>query len=436
MDISSSPPAVTNHTLQNIDFDPVDADISGADLDVGEEMVTAATEAELQYIIAAKVLKSLTQDPLHPISIRPLNPDTWLDLPDTVPDRPNGLQAACNPIDDPGTFLLQFGATRGASPDPHPTLTRIILGSNIDKSLNWTYISFMRWPLPPQLTVFRVTNIWMSRPQCLRVLWSCPLVSVGLYNGATNILIVDSKLEEFTAAISEDDDDVDDACYILDIDGPAIVLTHLRKLSLGWSDLYEPWELLTAPILAELHIVVAPVEGWAESMYRMFDRSNRFDHSGFLRFMRRSRFTLISLTLHFDMSNQSAEFVAMFDALPTLEELTIRWHRPDIPPHPSFVSVLWHLTYRAGRPRLLPRLQVLGTDLTVESLAMVASRCKTAGAQKRSARLHSLRDVTFYVDPRPAKMVPHSKQVAAIAARGVQVHMAEMESYGKDLLFV
>ncbi|KAJ7144190.1 hypothetical protein C8R44DRAFT_846129 [Mycena epipterygia] len=410
MDISISPPGVMGPTLENSDFAPVHADISDADLDGGEEMVTASTEADRQHIIAANVLTSLIQDPLHPISIRTLKPNGWVDLLNIVPDRSNGLQAACFMLADSGTFFLQFGSTSTSSPDLNPTLTRIILGSNINNSLDWMYISFVRWPLPPQLTVFRVTNIWMSRPQCLRVLRSCLL------------------LEEFTASISEDNDGEDD-CYIPDIDGPAIVLSRLRKLNLGWDGLYEPWDILTAPSLAELYIAVA-VEGHPESS------DHRFDHPAFLGFMRRSRFTLTSLTLHFNMSHQSAEFIAMFDVLSSLEELTIRWHRPDVPPHPSFVSVLWHLSYQAGRPRVLPRLQILGTDLTVESLAMVASRCKTAAAQKRSARLHSLRDVTFYVDPRPAKIVPHSKQVAAIAAGGVQVQMEEMESYGKDLPFV
>ncbi|KAJ7272153.1 hypothetical protein C8J57DRAFT_1507000 [Mycena rebaudengoi] len=236
-----------------------------------------------------------------------------------------------------------------------PNLERLTVGVHTWDSLFGDSFQPNTWELPlAQLTEFCAPNILICQSECLVIFEQCVNLEVCIIH-----------------------------CYD----------------SEGGHNLLET--LITVPELRKLHITVWDMH----SVFWAFSKNTTtpilpVDPELFTDFRHRSGFELIALSLRYDFSVQLQFIIDFLSESPTVEELTLRLHGPNMSPAHPYDRLVHELTCQDSPlvpPVLLRNLHIIRMDATWSTLGMISSRCPIGLPSGISHSAGHLKDVTLYV---------------------------------------
>ncbi|KAJ7479085.1 hypothetical protein FB451DRAFT_1556793 [Mycena latifolia] len=353
--------------------------------------------------VVEQLLPLIARAGVHPISISTCDSYYWLTpllqllqktqvpicaasltLVEDTPDR-IGLD---------GTFILRLEPSESQT----DRLSNLRVGTEgFGFSYQWPFAYFERWQrFSPQLTSFHASKVWMLSSDCVRVLQECP------------------RLEDCTFSIDD-----------TELDGPrpkvlepfCMSLPHLATMHLAFqTPIPEFWNFITLPNLRDLSIAVvhsAYIYAWEEN------------DPPFQAFLRRSKPPLTSLSVHFDLSDYSAQWITTLAMLPTLETLALRFYVPHVEPYSEFHRLADHLCYDPSRPLALPRLHTLHLDAITYTVHMAESRSARSAWHAYVPGVR-LKHVTLYaINPESV-----ADAVERLEANGVNVKVEPIHFFG------
>lgn len=203
------------------------------------------------------------------------------------------------------------------------------------------------------------------------------------------------------------------------------MMAHLEELRITFRVMIPHlWTYFTAPSLEQLHII---------SVYDDIDDDGgtRWGQTEFMAFKRRSGFTLTTLALCFEFSEDPDTIIEALDTLQELEVLTLRWTGWQAFESPE----IGRLLHKLATATWLPRLHNLTIDGTTESIAVLISRCKSQLADVQEAELQ-LREITlsiFDLDPHDVSTFQaQSLEINPLRVMGCNVEVQAMTFFGGE----
>ncbi|KAJ7639559.1 hypothetical protein FB45DRAFT_906008 [Roridomyces roridus] len=290
-----------------------------------------------------------------------------------------------------------------------PVLTEFRLGYPPD---GWApqrapSMSLQEWDLPlGQLNVLHIPNLYLDPHDCAL-----------LFQEGRQLVECVICLDDFFSRSMEDLREQG----IIDDDEPMAVLPMLRRLDITCRvmNLF-PWCYLKMPHLEELSIT-----GVADYPQRI----KEWRQSHFMAFCARSQFhlNLETLRLRFDFSIYPSDIIDILGVCPLLHSLELRWthlHPDNRPPAEKIADLLHRMMPNPEFSMLVPHLQSIALDGTVQSLEMLRSRRQSSS---------QLSKIVLYLQDDESSVLNEGFGIRALQELGeTGVSFERMDFYGAE----